>query len=189
MTSTANKAPLCNSTERSSESCGEQSCSIDNRPRRNSEFQQLTSSLRVREWMKTPYGRKFFPRPTAQIFKLVSYNILSQDLLNIHSRLYTEHNPNALTWEHRLNCLKQEIKMLQPHILCLQEVQQTHLNDILEVLKPFDFAEPLYKKRNGPQVDGCAIFYNKKLFKLVDKHYVEYYQPNVEVNDSFPVRI
>lgn len=60
-------------------------------------------------------------------------------------------------------------------------MQQNHLNDIEKALRPLNYAKPLYKKRNGNQEDGCAIFYNPHAFELVEHHYVEYFQPNVKV--------
>lgn len=186
MTSTANVAnetSSCYLAENFNQNNDERNVNVENNSKTNSRVDPVTASVTNRKWIKTPYGSNFHPRHNAHIFKLMSYNILSQDLLNIHSDLYIENDPNALKWEHRLKCLTHEILSVEPDILCLQEVQYTHLNDIVEALRPLNFAEPLYKRRNGPQVDGCAIFYNKTMFKLLDRHYVEYYQPNVEVNN------
>lgn len=117
-------------------------------------------------------------------FSVVSYNILSQFYVHLHQNLYASNDPAYMQWQHRLNALKSEIFDLKPDILCLQEVQNNHLDAIKEELKALNFGEPLYKKRNGSQVDGCAIFFNRNLFDLVECHYVEYYQPNVRVSMS-----
>lgn len=121
-------------------------------------------------------NKKFTP------FIVMSYNILSQFYVHLHRNLYANNDPADMQWEHRLNALKAEIYEMKPDILCLQEVQDSHLDEIKDKLKELDYDEPLYKKRNGSQVDGCAIFFNRNLFDLVECHYVEYYQPNIRVS-------
>lgn len=112
----------------------------------------------------------------------MSYNILSQDNLEKQPQLYAEHNENALVWSHRLRCLRREIECVRPAILCLQEVQDTHLAEIVDAFRQLNYDQPLFKKRNGDQSDGCAIFYNRTLFKLIDHHFVEFFQPQISVS-------
>lgn len=134
-----------------------------------------------RNWVTTPFG-EHYSKDNAVPFTLMSYNILAQDLLNVHRDLYFKNDPDHLVWEHRLKCLTAEISGVGPDILCLQEVQETHLTEIDNCMKPLKLNTHLYKKRNGSQVDGCAIFYNGDKFEIVDHQFVEYFQPNVEVN-------
>lgn len=58
----------------------------------------------------------------------MSYNVLAQKLLDEHPHLYQNHDSEHLAWKTRWRNLFNEIKTLRPDILCLQEVQQTHLN-------------------------------------------------------------
>lgn len=135
-----------------------------------------------RQWIQTPYGKTFRCGHSDQKFVLMSYNILAQTLLEQHSYLYTEHVSQFLEWTHRLQCIQMEILQLRPAILCLQEVQESHLHQIEHALKPLNYAKPLYKQRTGANYDdGCAIFYNPDFFELIDHHTVEFYQPDVKV--------
>lgn len=115
------------------------------------------------------------------VFTLMSYNLLAQDLLDLHRYLYFNHDPNALHWPQRYKLLLRDIIQNRPQILCLQEVQQDHLKQMTEGFKALNY-NYLYKKRTGDKTDGCAIFYNKDMFKLKEFHNVEYQQPGIEVN-------
>lgn len=141
-----------------------------------------------REWIRTSFGCTYRHgaqgkrRQHDQTFVVMSYNILAQSLLEKHPHLYNSHVPEFLDWEHRLRCIQNEILAIEPAILCLQEVQESHLTQIETALKPMNYAKPLYKQRTGHGYDdGCAIFYNSKHFQLLDHHYVEFYQPDVKV--------
>lgn len=135
-----------------------------------------------RRWVRTTYGRNFRYHRHGHAFVLMSYNILAQTLLTKHSYLYSRHSAEFLDWSHRLNCLQNEILQIAPTILCLQEVQDTHLMEIENALRPLNYAKPLYKKRTTDEYDdGCAIFYNPEHFELLDHQYVEYFQPQVQV--------
>lgn len=113
----------------------------------------------------------------------MSYNILAQSLLLKHPHLYHRHNTDWLDWSHRLACIQNEIFAVRPAILCLQEVQFIHLEEIEQALRPLNYAKPLYKQRTGPAYDdGCAIFYDPESFTLLDYQYVEYHQPDVKVS-------
>lgn len=139
-----------------------------------------------RQWVRTQYGGHHRYDNSEYTFVLMSYNILAQSLLERHSYLYEACVPQFLDWSHRLNCIRSEILAIRPVILCLQEVQETHLAMIEEALRPMNYAKPLFKKRTSSIYDdGCAIFYNPDYFELLDHHYVEYYQPNVRVSDRF----
>lgn len=136
-----------------------------------------------RQWNRTPFGRYHRYTNREQIFILMSYNILAQSLLEKHSYLYRAHDPQYLDWPHRFECLTKEILALRPAILCLQEVQQSRLDEIADALRSLNYAKPLFKKRTSSDYDdGCAIFYNSQMFELIDHQYVEYFQPDVKVS-------
>jgi len=59
----------------------------------------------------------------------MSYNVLAQKLIEEHLYLYKRHNHKTLNWQIRWSNLFNEIKTMKPDVLCLQEVQETHLND------------------------------------------------------------
>lgn len=114
-------------------------------------------------------------------FSVMSYNILAQNYVDSQPSLYVGHDAKSLQWPHRFKALKQEIGDIDPDILCLQEVQQNHLDDIIAYFRGLGYVTSLYKKRTGLQVDGCAIFYKQHLFDLIECHFVDYFQPGIKV--------
>uniref|UniRef100_A0A182QN36 Endonuclease/exonuclease/phosphatase domain-containing protein n=1 Tax=Anopheles farauti TaxID=69004 RepID=A0A182QN36_9DIPT len=111
-------------------------------------------------------------------FTLMCYNILAQDLLESHGSLYADHDPRSLTWNHRYERLKAEINLVQPDVLCVQELQENHTDYFIAGLRQ-DY-KMLYKKRTGGEkTDGCALLYRSDLFDLVTYHKIEYFQPKV----------
>lgn len=106
-----------------------------------------------------------------------------KDLLNGHQYLYANHEQKYLHWEYRFKLLINEIQYINPEILCLQEVQKSHLNEYIVALKQLNLDQYIYKKRTfSDKTDGCAIFYNSKKFNLLAKETLEYFQPNVKVS-------
>lgn len=114
-------------------------------------------------------------------FTLMSYNILAQHHIDSQPSLYHKHQPDALCWSHRFEALKREIDEISPDILCLQEVQQSHLTQIADHFDALGYDTGLFKKRTGLQVDGCAIFFKRNLFDLIEYHFVDYFQPDIKV--------
>lgn len=151
-----------------------------------------TASHGNRRWQTTKLGDSsptINMAPKNQTFTLMSYNILAQKLIDEHQFIYENHTAKYLNWNHRLPQLIDEILSIQPQILCLQEVQQDHLQQIVNDLRQLNF-NFVYKKRTGSNyTDGCAIFYNTDLFELQERHTVEYYQENVTVSPSMKVDV
>lgn len=107
-------------------------------------------------------------------FTLVSYNILSQTLLNDHGYLYSSCNPKDLEWPRRGHRIVSELLNNQADIICLQEVESEHLKSLYQPkLARFGY-ECLYKKKTGYKLDGCAIFYKSKLFHLLKYKGIEF---------------
>lgn len=117
----------------------------------------------------------------ANSFTLMSYNILAQHHIDSQPSLYNNHESDALCWTHRFDALKREINDISPDILCLQEVQQSHLTQIANHFDALGYDTSLFKKRTGLQVDGCAIFFKRNLFDLIEFHFVDYFQPDIKV--------
>ncbi len=152
-------------------------------------FEMLQTLVhKYRQWYHTTLGRSYlncdsYNQNGEFVFKLMSYNILAQDLLNTHRYLYHSHDQNALNWKHRYHRILTEINDVAPSILCLQEVQTGHLDTIKSGLQSINSNfNYVYKKRTGNKFDGCAIFYNSNLFDLIETVNVEYEQPGIEVS-------
>lgn len=125
----------------------------------------------------------------ANSFIVMSYNILAQHHVNSQPSLYHAHQSDALRWTHRFDALKREIDEISPDILCLQEVQQSHLTEIANHFNTMGYDTSLFKKRTGLQVDGCAIFFKKTLFELIEFHFVDYFQPDIKILNRCNVAI
>ncbi|XP_072376389.1 uncharacterized protein [Diabrotica undecimpunctata] len=114
------------------------------------------------------------------IFTLMSYNVLAQDLVEQHPYLYKEHDLSSLSWPTRWKNLFEEISQFKPDILCLQEVQESHIVDYYSTLKILGY-DGIFKKRTGSQSDGCAIYYKSAKVKMVDYNLVQFYQSDIPV--------
>ncbi|KAM8945418.1 protein angel homolog 2 [Pelodytes ibericus] len=116
-------------------------------------------------------------------FTVLSYNILSQELLEDNSHLYSHCRRPVLFWSYRLPNILKELEMMNADILCLQEVQEDHYK---AQIKPW--LEALgyhceYKSRTGRKPDGCAICFKSSKFALTLAKPVEYYRQNVSLLD------
>uniref|UniRef100_UPI00398E6D88 protein angel homolog 1-like isoform X2 n=1 Tax=Pristiophorus japonicus TaxID=55135 RepID=UPI00398E6D88 len=113
-------------------------------------------------------------------FTIMSYNILSQDLLETNNDLYAHCQPECLKWEFRFQNILQEFETWDPDILCLQEVQENHYHQQFQPALQLQGYECVYKRRTGIKTDGCAVCYKRERFSLVSEHPVEYFRPIVE---------
>ncbi|XP_017040674.1 protein angel [Drosophila ficusphila] len=114
-------------------------------------------------------------------FKLVSYNILAQDLLLEHLFLYVGIPQEFLTWRRRQQNILQELIKLDSDILCLQEMQYDHLALLVQGLRMGNSKRLAYvfKKKTGHRTDGCAIVYDSCKFELLDHRAVELHDKEV----------
>ncbi|KFV92808.1 Protein angel 1, partial [Eurypyga helias] len=114
-------------------------------------------------------------------FRVMSYNILAQDLVEQGIDLYLHCHPDIVKWNYRLPNLLQEIWHWDPDVLCLQEVQENHYREQLEpAFKEMGFA-CCYKRRTGAKTDGCAVCYKHSRFQLISLSPVEYFRPGLDV--------
>ncbi|KAK7903869.1 hypothetical protein WMY93_016476 [Mugilogobius chulae] len=122
-------------------------------------------------------------------FTVMSYNILSQDLLEANQDLYTHCPLEVLEWSYRSRLLLEEIQKWAPDILCLQEVQENHFYQQLHpVLTQMGYS-CVYKRRTGTKTDGCATCYRSSCFAELSVIEVEYFRPDIEVLDRHNVAI
>ncbi|KAM4713664.1 protein angel homolog 2 isoform 2-T2 [Anableps anableps] len=113
---------------------------------------------------------------TAFDFSVMSYNILSQELLQDNAYLYRHCDPAVLPWPYRLPNLLAEIQQHDADILCLQEVQEDHYeNQIKPALQALGY-QCEYKKRTGKKPDGCAVIFKASRFSLLSSTPVEFYR-------------
>ncbi|KAK3914137.1 Protein angel-like protein 2 [Frankliniella fusca] len=135
----------------------------------------------IRKWVPTELGENLqqdagsSSKLLDNSFTIMSYNVLAQSLLEEHHYLYRRNDERALDWKVRSKVLWKEIIEADADILCLQEVQASHLDSFYSKLKDLGYAG-LFKRRSVNNYDGCAIYFKTDKFKLVDSALVEYYQ-------------
>ena len=104
---------------------------------------------------------------TEETIKILSYNILAQNLLSDSLHLSNEEIENIpyLEIDYRFNKIFEKIEELNPDICLFQEFEQNgKLKNLFSSKKlPYD---TIFKKRPGNHQEGCAISYNKKKFRL-----------------------
>ncbi|XP_071996248.1 protein angel homolog 2 isoform X2 [Engystomops pustulosus] len=116
-------------------------------------------------------------------FTVMSYNILSQDLLEDNSGLYSHCRRPYLFWNYRLPNILRELQDMNADILCLQEVQEDHYEEQIKPrLEALGYACE-YKSRTGTKPDGCAICFKSDKFKLKLVKPVEYFRRNIALLD------
>uniref|UniRef100_A0A8B9P6Z5 Protein angel homolog 1 n=1 Tax=Apteryx owenii TaxID=8824 RepID=A0A8B9P6Z5_APTOW len=114
-------------------------------------------------------------------FRVMSYNILAQDLVEQGLDLYLHCHPDILNWNYRLPNILQEIQHWDPDVLCLQEVQENHYWEQLEpTFRMMGFA-CFYKRRTGRKTDGCAVCYKHSKFQLISASPIEYFRPGLDI--------
>ncbi|KAK9511737.1 hypothetical protein O3M35_000342 [Rhynocoris fuscipes] len=117
-------------------------------------------------------------RSVVRQLKVMNYNVLAQDLVELHGHLYKEHSSDCLTWEYRSRLLMEQITTFLPDILTLQEVQESHIPPFYSQLEKFGY-KGIFKRRTGDKTDGCAIYYMSSLLELVEYRTVEYFRPHI----------
>uniref|UniRef100_A0A8C8SBF3 Angel homolog 2 n=1 Tax=Pelusios castaneus TaxID=367368 RepID=A0A8C8SBF3_9SAUR len=116
-------------------------------------------------------------------FTVMSYNILSQNLLEDNSHLYKHCRWPVLIWGYRFPNILQEIKQLDADVLCLQEVQEDHYGmDIKPSLETLGY-HCEYKMRTGRKPDGCAICFKISKFNLISSKPVEFFRHDIPLLD------
>eukprot|EP00466_Bigelowiella_natans_P018672 jgi/Bigna1/80503/fgenesh1_pg.71_\ len=134
------------------------------------------------------------PKPTC---KVLNYNILAdiyatgneaarydheRILLFVYYRSMYPYCPLwALEWEYRSQRILNEIIEYKATIVCLQEVQENHYKKFfLPKLTQYGY-DGVFKRKtresrtvDPDEVDGCAIFFERKRYALRERHDVEF---------------
>ncbi|XP_034941904.1 protein angel isoform X2 [Chelonus insularis] len=132
----------------------------------------------LRPWITLNNGT--VNKDTDFILRILSYNILAQNLLETHSYLYRYHHPGALDWNIRKPLIQKEILEAEANVICIQEMQLEHLKDFLIpfIEKEYDY---LYKKRTNNTKDGLLLLYKPKELQIENYVYVEYHQTSTDI--------
>ncbi|XP_016562775.2 carbon catabolite repressor protein 4 homolog 5 isoform X2 [Capsicum annuum] len=109
----------------------------------------------------------------------MSYNILGVKNAAAHEDLYLNVSPKYLDWDYRKKLICKEIRDYNPGIMCFQEVDRFDDLDHLLVKEGF---KGVYQARTGDACDGCAIFWNSKLFDILHEESIEFQNFNLRNN-------
>ncbi|NP_001388317.1 protein angel homolog 2 isoform 2 [Rattus norvegicus] len=116
-------------------------------------------------------------------FSVMSYNILSQELLEDNSHLYRHCRRPVLHWSFRFPNILKEIKHFDADVLCLQEVQEDHYGtEIRPSLESLGY-HCEYKMKTGRKPDGCAICFKHSKFSLLSVNPVEFCRRDIPLLD------
>jgi len=142
----------------------------------------------IRSWKYTRFGDDLKSgvksiRPGGLQFKVLSFNVLSQQRLERQQRSsFIKKKKNYLSWDYRLEGIQREINTVDADVVCMQEVPFTDQHTITTEVN--DFMVSLgYKhyaiKRKGNKKDGCVIFYKESIFESEEVSLVELYNEQV----------
>ncbi|KAH0721331.1 hypothetical protein KY290_006326 [Solanum tuberosum] len=109
----------------------------------------------------------------------MSYNILGVKNGAAHEDLYRNVSPKYLDWDYRKKLICKEIRDYNPGIMCFQEVDRF---DDLDYLLQKEGFKGVYQARTGDASDGCAIFWNSKLFDILHEESIEFQNFNLRNN-------
>lgn len=121
------------------------------------------------------------PTPNETDFSILSYNILAQENLDNHPKLYKNYNPEIIQWNYRRERIVKQLLRLNCDILCLQEVQADHLQDFLGPRLAEAGYQYVFKCKTGGKVEGCAIFWKKDVFGIQNYTQVEMLAPGCRI--------
>ena len=119
--------------------------------------------------------------------KILTYNILCDYYATEKQFGYTP--SAALSWDYRRETIWEEIETSGADILCLQEIDTESFEDFFCVKAAHLGLKGVFFPKGRAQrlpveaartVDGCAIFYNKNKYILLDKQLVEF--SNLAIN-------
>ncbi|XP_051157761.1 protein angel isoform X2 [Leptopilina boulardi] len=153
----------------------EQDGSFDNK--RPKDLQRYKN---MRKWKRFGKLKQTVDANEAFVLKLMSFNILAQSLLELHPYLYKYHDTAALPWRVRKPLITEEILQSEANVICLQEMQEDHLEDFLIPFKEQGY-DYFYKKRTNDKDDGLLLMYRKEHLTIVDYTKVEMFQSGVEL--------
>jgi len=127
------------------------------------------------------------PNSNDHQFTVMTYNILAQ--LYTNNTIYPYCPFYALHWNYRKHNLLREITTLNADIICLQEVQGNHFEEFFLPHLSEEGYDGIFKGKtradfasrgagadpeNVKKMDGCAIFYKKDRFALMEQYHVEF---------------
>ncbi|XP_076458540.1 uncharacterized protein LOC143292236 [Babylonia areolata] len=152
-----------------------------------------------RKWMRKEGYMPDYSRPAA-LFRVMCYNVLCDKYCTRQQYGYC---PSwALSWEYRKKGLLNHILDMQSDIISLQEVETEQYDRFFKpelarqgysgLFLPKSRVRTMSCQQERQKVDGCAIFYKKDKFQVVEYKEVEFNQlamANAEGNEEMYNRV
>lgn len=117
--------------------------------------------------------------PSDGRFRVFTYNILAENYATQERHPYVPYW--ALEWDYRKQRVLKQLIDYKADVICLQEVESKQYSEYFEPeLQALGYASVFKAKSrartmaNPSTVDGCATFYLKSKFTLVEDHLVEF---------------
>ena len=127
--------------------------------------------------------------PSVGSFTVLTYNVLAD--LYANQDMYTYCPAWALSWSYRKQNLIRELVSYDADIMCLQEVQSDHFDDVfVNELKNHGYSHVFKKKTSEVftgstyAIDGCATFFKKNKFAQVKKYEVEFNKAALSLSEA-----
>ncbi|KAG0195605.1 hypothetical protein BGX28_001004, partial [Mortierella sp. GBA30] len=99
-------------------------------------------------------------------FRVVSYNLLSNTLVQLQKDKYTGFDPDPTNWASRRELLLDELQQMAADIYCVQELDYVDFKgEFGGWMDKLGFAGQ-FQKRHLDQEFGCAIFYRRQNVKM-----------------------
>ncbi|XP_003738942.2 protein angel homolog 2 [Galendromus occidentalis] len=117
------------------------------------------------------------PRQHEIEFSIMTFNILAQENLDNHPIVYQDIKREFLPWEYRRGRIIEQLLRQNCDVLCLQEVQADHLEDFLGPRLAREGYEYVFKCKTGGKNEGCAVFWKKSVFGILNVSQVEFLKP------------
>lgn len=132
---------------------------------------------RVRSAAWKTFQRRFEPPVDASTigrtaFTTMTYNLLANSLVDLADPDFAAIPPDVLTWPARSKRLQNQLRLQNPDLACIQELDSDCVD---EFLRPFarDFVWR-FKSRTGDNRDGCALLWKDSVFELLDYRPIEF---------------
>lgn len=110
-------------------------------------------------------------------FRVATYNTLAE--IYATGQQYPYCDFWALNWEYRFHNIMREILDASPDVLCLQEIQADHYETHVYGAMSDAGYEGVFKQKTrqsmglAGKVDGCALFWRRTKFHLVESYSIE----------------
>ena len=128
----------------------------------------------VKQNILTKQKRNFINLPNApktSKLRIMQYNILAPS--NIEPHLFPSHKKQHLDKEKRYLLIIEEILVIKPDILCIQELDKKDIIYFEKMSKNLKMKYIYKQKKHDEKIDGNAIFYKENKFCLEKNFFID----------------